>query len=128
MLHKLPSSTCSKIHSRKCCTRLHCFLQYMSSFWNSPGEGMNTPDLTFSYCIGHSGTGLRTSDKDFDVMGLVFTIASTSASNVRSDSSLRLFQCILSSDTEIERPDLIWGPCTPLILLAVGGFLSHWIH
>ena len=53
-------------------------------------------------------------------MGLVLTIASTSASNVCSDSSFRLVPCILSSATKIEREDLIWSSQAPPILLAVG--------
>ena len=50
----------------KSCTRLHRFLQYMSSFWNSPGGGITTLDFNASNCIGHNGTGLWTSDKDSD--------------------------------------------------------------
>ena len=112
----------------KSCTRLHRFLQYMSSFWNSPGGGITTLDFNASNCIGHNGTGLWTSDKDSDVMGLVLTIASTSARNVWSDSSFRLVPCIFSSATKIECVGLIWHSHIPPIFLAVGGFLFHWIH
>ena len=91
----------------QCCTHLYCFLPYMSSFWNSPGRGMTTLDFIISNYIRHIGTGLWTSDKDSDVMGLVLTITSTSASNVWSDSSFRLIPCILSSVTKIECAYLI---------------------
>ena len=100
----------------------------MSFFWNSPGGGMLTLDFIVSNCIGHKGTRLWTSDKDSDVMGLVLTIGSTSARNVWSDSSFRLAPCIFSCATKIEHADLIWHSHTPSILLAVGGFLFHWIH
>ena len=60
-------------------------------------------------------------------MGFVLTIASTLARNVQSDSSFRLVPCIFSSAIKIERADLIWRSHIP-ILLAVGGFLFHWIH
>ena len=74
-------------------------------------------------------------------MGFVLTIASTLARNVQSDSSFRLVPCIFSSAIKIdrlvpcifssaikiERADLIWCSHIP-ILLAVGGFLFHWIH
>ena len=74
-------------------------------------------------------------------MGFVLTIASTLARNVQSDSSFRLVPCIFSSAIKIgrlvpcifssaikiEHADLIWCSHTP-ILLAVGGFLFHWIH
>ena len=56
-------------------------------------------------------------------MGLVLTIASTSARNVWSDSSFRLVQCIFSSATKIECAVLIWRSHTPPILLVVGGLL-----
>ena len=61
-------------------------------------------------------------------MGLVLTITSTSARNMWSNSSFRLVPCIFSSATKIERADLIWGSYTPPILLAVGGFLFHWLY
>ena len=60
-------------------------------------------------------------------MGFVLTIASTLARNVQSDSSFRLVACIFSSAIKTEHADLIWHSHTP-ILLAVGGFLFHWIH
>ena len=85
-------------------------------------------DFIVSNCNGHKGIGLWTSDKDPDVMGLVLTIASTSASNVRRDSSFRFVPCILSSATEIEWADLIWRFHTRPILLVVVGFPFHWIH
>ena len=71
----------------------------MSFFWNSPEGGITALDFIVSNCIGHNGTELLTSDKDSDVMGLVLTIAPTSARNVRSDSSFRLVPCIFSSAT-----------------------------
>ena len=100
----------------------------MSSFCNFYRSGITTFDFIVSNCVGHSGTGLWTSGKDSDVMGLVLTIASTSARNVWGDSSFRLAPCIFSSATKIEHADLIWCSHTPLILLAVEGFLFQWIH
>ena len=97
-------------------------------FWNFPGGGIKTLDFIVSNCIGDNGAGIWISDKDSDVMRLVLTIASTSARNVRSDSSFRLVPCIFSSTTKIERADLIWRFHTPSILLAVGGFYFRWIH
>ena len=61
-------------------------------------------------------------------MGLVFTIASTSAIFFRSYLSFRLVPCIFSSATKIEHADLICCFHIPPILLAVGGFLFHWIY
>ena len=99
----------------------------MSSFWNSPGGGTTTLDFIVSNCIGYNGTEIWTSDKDSDVMGLVLIIASTSGRNVWSNSSFRLFPCSFSSATKIERANPIWCSHTHPILLAVGGFLFHWI-
>ena len=103
-------------------TSHHCFLQSVLFLELSWGRH----DFIVSNCIGHNGIGLWTSNKDSDVMGLV--LASTLASNVRSDSSFRLVPCILSSANNTEWPYLIWRSQTPPLLLAVGGFLFHWIH
>ena len=103
-------------------TSHHCFLQsvlFLELSWRRH-------DFIVSNCIGHNGIGLWTSNKDSDMMGLV--LASTLASNVRSDSSFRLVPCILSSANNIEWAHLIWRSQTPPLLLAVGGYLFHWIH
>ena len=55
----------------RCCTHLHCFLQHMPSFWNSPEGGMTTLDFIVSNCIGHNETRLWASDENSDVIGLV---------------------------------------------------------
>ena len=89
---------------------------------------MTTLDFIVSNSIGHNETGLWTSDKDSDVMGLVLTVASTSAGNVRSDSSFRHVPYILNNTTKIERKDLFWHSHTPPIMLAVEEFLFHCIH
>ena len=61
-------------------------------------------------------------------MSLVWTIASTSARNICSDSLFRLIPCTSSTATKIERADLIWRLHTPPILPAVGGLPFQWIH
>ena len=71
---------------------------------------MTNLDFIVSNCIGHNGTELWTSDKDSGLICLVLTIASTSASNVWSDSSFRFVPCILSSATKTERAYLISTP------------------
>ena len=103
-------------------TSHHCFLQSVLFLELSWGRH----DFIVSNCIGHNGIGLWTSNKDSDMMGLV--LASTLASNVRSDSSFRLVPCILSSANNIEWAHLIWRSQTPPLLLAVGGYLFRWIH
>ena len=110
----------------KSCTRLHCFLQYMSSFWKSPGGGITTLDFNASNCIGHNGTGLWTSDKDSDVMGLVLTTTSAQQEMFRvihQSDLFHVFSVVLPwLNVQILTHD------TPSILLIVGGFLFHWIH
>ena len=61
-------------------------------------------------------------------MGLVLTIASTSARLAWSDLSFRLVTYIFSIATKIEGADLNCCSHTPLIFLPVEGFLFHWIQ
>ena len=100
------------------------YLLFLELSWGS----ITTLDFIVNNGIRQNGFGLRTSDKDSDVMSLVWTIASTSAKNIWSDSSFRLIPCTFSTASKIERANLIWRLHTPPILPAVGGLLFQWIH
>ena len=123
-LHKLPSSQFHLLSVARASTVSYNICPLSGTLLG----GIITFDFIVSNCIGNNGTGLRTSGKDSNVIGLVLTIASTSARNVQSDSSFRPVLCNFSSATKIELADLIWCSDTLPILLAVGGFLFHWIH
>ena len=100
------------------------YLLFLELSWGS----ITTLDFIVNNGIRQNGFGLRTSDEDSDVIRLVWTIASTSAKNIWSDSSFRLIPCTFSTASKIERANLIWRLHTPSILPAVGGLLFQWIH
>ena len=62
------------------------------------------------------------------VIGLEFTIASTSTSNVCNDSSSKLFPCVLTKASRIPLAVLIYLSQTPPKWLAVGGLLIQVIQ
>ena len=94
----------------------------MAGVVKTPGGGITTLDFKVNRFIGLSGIMLLTSLNKSVVKGCEFTIASTSISKVRNDSSFRLVPWVLVLAL------LICLSHTPPTLLAEGGFRFHSIH
>ena len=100
----------------------------MSGAVKTPGGGIAALDFKVTKCIGWSGFSLLTSLNKSFVKGREFTIASTSISKVRNDSSFRLVPMVFNQEVKIGLAFLICLSHTPPILLAESGFRFHSIH
>ena len=100
----------------------------MSGAVKTPGGGITALDFKVSRFIGRSGFSLLTSLNKSFVKRREFTVASTSISKVRNNSSFRLVPMVFNKEVKIVLALLICLSHTPPKLMAEGGFRFHSIH